>query len=275
MSLGSYNVTGEVIYVETPQNKNSYIISGSYPDRYLATKDVLINKVDPVINFATYDNWTTTSDYTHINQPDSVVDMIVMIWRGLVFANWWSGEASLGYGNLYNVENGTIKIKAGYGNNAGSGVTVHYWVERPLEYTSHSTVHEIGHWLLGSAHPYGGPNDHGFWGIMRHSNDGICANTQERERLGWITPTLITSDALNVTISDYITTGAAFKFHPSNGYTNEYFYFENHQKLSVYDYATRNDNDKGIFVLHQQDIYNGSNNIRCKTSKWSMELDIK
>ena len=34
---------------------------------------------------------------------------------------------------------------------------------------------------------------------------------------------------------------------------NEYFYFENHQKLSIYDDATSNVNDKGIFILQVSD----------------------
>jgi len=36
--------------------------------------------------------------------------------------------------------------------------------------------------------------------------------------------------------------------------------------LNIYDNATNNANDKGIFILHQQGVYNGTNNIRVKTS---------
>jgi len=90
---------------------------------------------------------------------------------------------------------------------------------------------------------------------------GICANTYERQRLGWISPQTAFEDA---SLSDFITTGVAFKFHPSGGATNEYYYFENHQKLSIYDDATVNGGDKGIWVLHQRDVYNSTNNIRAK-----------
>jgi hypothetical protein len=61
---------------------------------------------------------------------------------------------------------------------------------------------------------------------------------------------------------------------PPNGGTNEYYYFENHQKLNIYDDATVNSNDKGVFVLHQAAGYNSNQNkFRCKTSngQWNWE----
>jgi hypothetical protein len=138
-----------------------------------------------------------------------------------------------------------------------------------LNFNFHTPVHEYGHWLLGSAHPY--INDlqweKNVWGMLYHHGDGICANSYERERVAWINPTPITSDILNAPINDYITTGVAYKYHPPNGATDEYYYFENHQKVNTtYDYATSNSNDKGIFVVHQQAPYASNNNIRCKPS---------
>lgn len=139
-------------------------------------------------------------------------------------------------------------------------------------------VHEIGHWLIGNVHPYvtnssTATDEHAFWGMLRHSADGVCANAYEREILGWITPTNITGEISDAALSDFTTTGVAYKYHPSNGDANECYYFENHQKLSIYDDATRNSTDKGIFVLQQQDGYNSTNNIKCRTSNgdWNWE----
>lgn len=263
MSLGVYNVIGDVVYVKTPKNKNEY---GS-PLRYNATKDVLQNAVDPLVNFANYDNWSCNSSYTHSNQPDGVIDMIVMIWRGLVLTPAWLGEASLGGGGLpFTVEGGTKTIKTGFGCGSGSGFTAQDWGERSLDYNFHTPVHEYGHWLLGSSHPYGTGAEHNGWGMLFHSSDAVCTNTYERERVAWINPTSITGDILNAPFTDFITTGTAYKYHPSNGATDEHYYFENHQKLSVYDGATRNSSDKGIFVLHFQGPYSSSNNDRIKPS---------
>jgi len=272
MSFGVYKVIGQAVYVETPNNKSYY---GS--NRYLATKEVLQQKVDPLVNFANFDNWSSSANYTHSNQADGTVDMIIMIWRAtntpFPFGGW-SGEASLGtnpnppYNNSYTVENGSKTIKTGFGLNSGSGVTLHYWGQRTPERNFKNAIHEMGHWLLGRYHPYnaGGSDEHKIWGILTRGDDGICANTFERERLAWINPTEITGNILNAPFQDYVQYGTAYKYHPSNGATNEFLYFENHQKLNVYDNATNNPNDKGIFVIHQQNIYNESNNIRVKTS---------
>ena len=67
-------------------------------------------------------------------------------------------------------------------------------------------------------------------------------------------------------MGDYITMGDAYKYHPPNGDSNEYFYFENHQKISIYDDDSVDDQEKGIYILHQKASYNGTNNIRCLTS---------
>ncbi len=267
MSMATYHVIGDAIYVETPHNKSYYGLPDS--SRSKANKDVLQNVVDPLVDFSDYDNWTFNSDYSHTNQPDGTVDMIIMVWRGLVFSSAWLGEATLGYGSPYTVENGTKIIKNGFGGNNGSGFTAQDWGERSEKINFHTVIHEFGHWLLGGNHPYSNnssSNEHAFWGMLHHSKDGICANAYERERLAWINPTEITSDIINAPINDYLTTGVAYKYHPVNGASNEYYYFENHQKLSIYDDATENNSDKGIFVLHFEDAYSSQNNLRCKTA---------
>ena len=266
MSMGTLHVIGKAVYVETPNNKSYY---GS--NYYLANKEILQQKVDPLINFANYDNWTYNSNYNFTNQPDGTIDMIVVVWRGSGQFGTWGGEASLGYGLDYTVEGGTKAIKSGFSGGAGSGVTIQSNGGKWPEYDFHSMIHEVAHWLIGGVHPYvdnsyTATDEHAFWGMLRHSTEGVCTNAYERERLGWITPTNITVEISDAALSDFISTGVAYKYHPSNGDANEYYYFENHQKLNIYDDATRNSTDKGIFVLHQQDGYNSTNNIKSRTS---------
>jgi len=86
MSMGTFHVIGKAIYVETPHDKSYY---GS--DYYKANKEILQQKVDPLINFSDYDNWTYNSDYNFTNEPDGSVDMIVIVWRGLIFTSSWGG----------------------------------------------------------------------------------------------------------------------------------------------------------------------------------------
>ncbi len=271
MSMGTFNVIGQAISVETPQNRSYY---GS--NYFLATKEVLQQKVDPLVNFASYDNWTYNSNFIHANQADGTVDMVVMVWRCSTTPfpfGGWTGEASLGYGGSFNVENGTKTIKTDFGGGNGSGVTIHAWGQRDQKYTFHAVIHEVAHWLLGGGHPYAGSPIYNVWGMLWASSFGVCANAYEREKLAWIYPTPITGDILSAPLSDFITTGTAYKYHPPNGGNDDYYYFENHQKLNIYDDATNNPNDKGIFVIHQGGNYQSGNIIKVKPSNghWNWE----
>jgi M6 family metalloprotease-like protein len=258
MSLGSYKVVGKAVYVNAPHTKAWYDATYGFDNRGPVSRDVLQNAVDPIVNFTSYDNWTRDADYTFRNQPDTIVDMIVMVWRGFQ----WNllGEASLGGAPDLIADGKTIK----FGYPIGSGVFCSFrdvhWPDKLLQVMSH----EIGHWLLGGAHPYSySVGLYAPWAVLGlQFSAGTCMNTYERERLGWINPTIV--DTVNCALADYITTGVAYKYHPPNGAANEYLYFENHQRISVYDDATVNSNDKGVWVIHQLEPYNGTDNIRIK-----------
>jgi len=257
MSFGKFKVTGKSIGAETPYPASHYIMPNkNCLNRSMAITDIL-KSIDDSIDYREFDNWTYSSNYNHRKSPDGIVDMIIVIWRGLVFDEQWSGESSLGYGPGFLVENNQEEIRMGYyyyTDNLifGSGVTVQYWGERSRERNFKNCIHEVAHWLIQKEHPYSKFN-HTFWGMLTLGSEGICANTIEREKLGWINPKLITDTTLVIGIGDYVTISSSVKYHPPNGLPNEYFYFENHQKLSLYDDATSNLNDKGIFILQVSD----------------------
>ncbi len=94
MSIGSYQVIGEAIYLELPYPSTDY--TNNY-GRARANRDALI-EIDSQVDFSLYDNWERVANNTHTPQPDGTVDMIFMIWRGGFFSSDWSGEASLGGG---------------------------------------------------------------------------------------------------------------------------------------------------------------------------------
>jgi len=135
-------------------------------------------------------------------------------------------------------------------------------------------VHEVGHWLLGLYHPYNGLKPDGkfqFWGMLCPSQrTSVCANAYDRERLGWITPVEL-APGTSIALGDFVTTGEAGKYHPVNGEPFEYFYFENHQRLSVLDDITVNPLDRGLWVLHQQAPYLESDNFRILPSDGTWE----
>ncbi|MFO7527013.1 MAG: T9SS type A sorting domain-containing protein [Ignavibacteriaceae bacterium] len=277
MSFGNFKVTGKAVLAETPYPKEHYIpLNGNYPNRSLANTDIL-KVIDDRVDYGEFDNWTYISNYYHKNAPDGIVDMIIIIWRGLVFADNWCGEASLGGGAEFFVENNLLRIKMGYGGYPGegifgSGVTVQYWGERSRERNFKVIVHEIAHWLINSEHPYSLVN-HSFWGMLTLATEGICANSFERERVAWLNPHLIEGTILSAPIGDYVTTPSSYKFQLDNGYPGEIFFFENHQQVSIYDNITSNINDRGIFVLHFAHKYYMGDCVRLITSNgfWNWE----
>lgn len=250
MSLGQLSVVGEALWVETPHSWTEYT-NGSYGR---ANWSVLQERVDPIVDFSQYDNWTNAGDYQNVNAPDSIVDMIVMVWRTTVFATL--GEASLGYKTAFLVDGKRVEMgfPGRYDAPLGSGVTCEYpYGDDPVKLLR-TMAHEIGHWLLGGPHPYNGGTVYGkhqYWGVLcAGQRISSCANAYERESLGWITVPDLPRDA-EVTLGDYLTTGEAYKFHPTEGEALEEFYFENHQQRSVFDDATANGLDRGLWILHQ------------------------
>lgn len=266
MSFGEYQFVGDTIHVIAPHTKAWYDSAGY--GRAATNKDVLQNAVDPLVDFSDYDNWERKADYRHENNPDGIVDMIIMVWRGFQFG--LLGEASLGYGSGITLDG--VEIRVGYPD--GSGVFCSYPGDTGPGKLLQTMAHEVGHWIVGGPHPYPYSNaKYNVWSVLgTQFACGINMNAFERERLAWINITEIDT-SINAPLADYITTGVAYKYHPPNGAANEWYYFENHQKLSIYDDATIDGNDKGVWIIHQQGPYNGSANIRIKPTDgfWDWE----
>lgn len=146
MSQQQYKVIGTSYYRQTSHTRSYYIQNGlTRPD---INKEVLQN-LDATVNYNYYDYWTYAGEYNNYHWHDSKVDMIFMIYRNIsndlsnpgYYAyllgfgqhnpngtySKWSGEASLGYGSNFQVENGTETIQMGFGSGTGgpgSGITI-------------------------------------------------------------------------------------------------------------------------------------------------------
>jgi M6 family metalloprotease-like protein len=266
MSLGRFHVIGETIWTESRYSQETYRLSGSYGH---ANMDILPDRVDSLVDFSLYDNWTRRAEYDHVNVPDGVVDMIIMVWRTTMFE--YLGEASLGYKPALLVDG--KRLEMGYPAYlplpAGSGVTCEYPYGDGPQQVMRTMAHEVGHWLLGIFHPYNGTKPDGkfqFWGMLCNGQrTSSCANAYDRERLGWITPQTLAPGSV-VSLDDFVTTGAAAKYHPANGEPFEYYYLENHERRSPLDDVTRNPHDRGLWVLHQQGPYSEMDNLRIRPS---------
>ena len=258
MSFGNYIVIGDAISVTTPQNESSYTNNVG-----LAATDVMMNVVDPEVDFSDYDNWTRVGTYNQINEPDGKVDLITIVWRKNI---WLSNVAGVNTSYVTNFNADGVLV-------TDLGTTVFSSPGYSLTRTRKIAVHEMGHHLIGMHHPYNvGFQRYALWSILGNPfHSGNCANSYERELLGWINISDI--ENANIPLSDYITTGVSYKFHPLDGAEDEFYYFENHQKESVFDDATVNSNDKGIFILHAKSGYTNGNDIKAIPSEGFFDID--
>ncbi len=242
MSHELYLVVGSAVYVQTPDSLAKYV--REFRDRRYVNQQVLAY-LDTQMDFAPYDNWTRTGNYTFQNTPDGTVVHIMMCYRtnGM---GWPAGEASFGYGTGYlSVDNGQRRIYFGYPD--GSGATsvnmrfFPWWWDAPR--------HEYGHWLLG------GNNFHnyyqGLWSLMGWHQGTVSSmlNAYERERLGWLSFTPAGNDI--IPLGDYMTQHAAVRMTIPNTSPQEYLLVENHQLQSSLDVVDLS-GGAGVYVIHQR-----------------------
>ncbi len=272
MSLGRFHVVGDAVWVEMTESQDLYR-NGSYGR---ANYNALVSCADQVVDFSKYDHWTNSGSYANVETSDGIVDMIIMVWRTTLFG--MLGEASLGYKPGFALDG--VRIEMGFPERGdfplGSGVTCEYpYTDDPVK-VMRTMAHEFSHWLLGGPHPYNSAvlsGKHQFWGVLCPGQRlSSCMNSYERERLGWISVPDIPRDS-TVALSDFLETGAAFRYHPPNGDPMEYFYIENHQKLSVFDDVTSNPEDRGVWILHQDGPYEEMDNLRIRPSDGTWNWD--
>lgn len=121
MSLDNLQIIGDSYFVITDLPKQWYLTNGY---RFGKINKDMLTKLDPQIDYSIYDNWTF-GNYLHLNQPDTIVDLIIMIHREDLPSTLHPGNgvASLGFGqpNL-ELDNGNILV---IGNGvASSGMSI-------------------------------------------------------------------------------------------------------------------------------------------------------
>jgi M6 family metalloprotease-like protein len=264
MSLNKLKFTGKVVSVTTPQTRQWYLNNSK--KRYHIHKDI-IEQLDQTWDFAEFDRWTKVSDYTHANNPDGKVDFIFFIWRNIAMdlpnrdsvmtqldMGWWGSIAKTVHGPNYSVDGGQRTIILG---DFGSGCTIgDYYFKDAFRFS----IHEFAHYLLGGNEYH---NGHAFWAMLSgYEVRSYMVNSWERYRLGWsnlITVNTSTQTISNASLPDYLTTGISYRIE-INAPSNEYFFIENHQRISRWDNCSQGDpNEKGIYVMRQD---------RASSSNW-------
>ena len=230
MSMNQFQLIGDVYpQLYTPLHEQSYYFRSSGRNISYLTEEIL-TQLDLYINYAQYDNLSPGG-----TSSDGIVDMIFICFRFFDSDSLdilhYTGYASLtgsyptfGSGSSSLTLDGK-QINAGF---PGSG-TIQSSV---LCLNSIGViVHEYGHYLFGGIH-YSGI---GYWGLMDGSAPGpMCAFERAKSGIAWISPTLISTNQMNVCLHDAITTGDIKKVEVTPG-SSYYFLTENRQRLSYYE----------------------------------------
>lgn len=250
MSFDRFKIIGDPYFYITKYTEKYYSDTLSLSNNtYGYVNKEALKSLDSIIDYSLYDNWTFgywNNPYTHNPSPDGNVDLIIMYYRWAIWPPRTTGIASLGLYQINDTLDGKI-IKFGF---PGSGITNSGGA---YGHSLYSVKHEIGHLLFGGDHPtHGNSNHYGFWGIMT-SNPHLCITAYERERLNWINFNDINPGITNVTISDFVTTGSAYRIIIPG--TNQAFILENHQKLDPYfDDPNHIWPGKGLFIYRVNNI---------------------
>lgn len=275
MSMGQFKFIGKARFVVAPRTRAQYIAAGM---KRSDIHEELLKKLDSILDFEEFDRWDLEDNFVHIEQPDKIVDLIIVIWRNLnadlpapldnnirQLLEFPGDQTELGNVNQSMfVDNNNRRINMGYGirsqnglnEAAGSGpVLTKNYILNPFSSIMQTCLHETGHYLIG------GNNYHvgfGCWGmISAYGIRNFTANSFERHRLGWITLNSVdaTSQSVNnATLPDYVTSGIAWRY-VIDSTTAQYFFIENHQGISRWDTQTGGlTSEHGIYVLRQDTL---------------------
>ncbi len=260
MSYDQFTMIGQAYYKQVQQNLSWYVTNHPGEEAAWAARDA-IALVDASVDFSDFDRWTYNGSFNHTLGPDGKLDMVFVCFRrwylcpGQLFgcsfiAQGWYG-ASLPNGSV-NVDKGRRQIVS---SQAVDVLEMRQYPRLDI------MVHEFGH-VWGLPHNYSG----GLWSLMssRHPAVSYFMNSYEREQLGWLDFNNITVDGTTTSIADFSTTAVAYRIAIPTTSPQEYFLFENHQQMSLYDTVDiSTSTGPGLYILHDNGVRHvEANNLR-------------
>ncbi len=304
-NLGTFRIIGDVYYVTTDENR-SY-----YNESYSAVNEHILTKLNPIVNYANYDNWKFIKNgefYNHENVPDGKVDYIFMMWRGVSPYS----EGNLGVQNLFanlTLDGKTISNSCGSTQFRYAFIRTSDGVDRSIggtyndNYLSTLTpAHEYTHYIFGGDNttghidgrfvhrvpPIQNIGNVAFFSFMT-STSASSFSAYERYRAGWLNPDIYESNnASNVILQDTHIKNKAVMLpirRDVNNEIREYFLIENFHTLNdyaqanpflrrqIFNYTLRN----GLLVFHIEDEdkefpANSNLDIECADGLWDWDL---
>jgi immune inhibitor A len=264
-SYNQFDVQGTVANCALVAQNASYYGSNygfsSYPTNAQGLVVQTVNAVDSAINFADYAiNGEVDGLFViHAGPGAEASNSANTIWSH----SWGLGDTSRGSPGALTVDG--VKVDAytmepEYIYSAGDstiGVFAHeygHFLGLPDLYDTSYSSRGVGVWSLMSGGSWNGVN----------GNSPASMDAWSKIRLGWITPTVISSNQTNVSIPAVNSTATVYKLWTNGSPQNEYFLLENRQK-SGFDATLPG---KGLLIWHVDDN-KGSNSSACmKTNNW-------
>ncbi len=248
MSFNKLKFTGECDTVTAPHSREWYF---NNKKNYGKINKEIIGTLDKRMDFARFDNIHKTRNYEFEDSADGRVDVVFIIYRNFImdypdsistlynriFGSGWFG--SLNTGNVPVDDSSRFVYR---------GATLRdIFYKDPFRFS----IHEFAHFLIGGNQYH---NGRGFWAMLSgYEVRSFMINSYERNRLGWINIRTIKNDTItlkDILLDDFITTGDAIRIEIDSA-SSQYFYLENHQRISRWDNSSKVKSEKGIYVMRQ------------------------
>jgi M6 family metalloprotease-like protein len=244
MSYGLFTVTGDVFpYVGLPKNDTYYEGAANGLDPTGKVSELIqlgVAGVDPTVDFGQYDN-DGPDGLPNSGDDDGVVDQIAFIhpekggectpstnlWAHRFFYSAWTGT------KLNTADNAAGGGKIKVDTYTIQGALDCSGAEMDIGTFAHETGHIFGLPDLYDTAQNADSSGLGYWSLMAAGNWNSQSSPAhmtawEKERLGWVNSTLLTSSTAGLNIHAIEQTAEAFRIDIGNG---EYFLLENRQKV--------------------------------------------
>lgn len=246
LDLITLNLPSSLGWRTAPQTYDYYVDSanglGSYPQNTQKLVEDLVDQIDPLVNFAQYDN-----------DGNGFVDCLLMIHSGTgaelsgdnndIWSHKWAISPRLKDG----VYISSYTAQPEYWTLAGDmtiGVYAHelcHGFGLPDLYDTDFTSYGAGKWCVMSYGAWNGPGSLG--GSPAHPS------AWSRIEMGFATPVNVTSNLNSVTIDPVNLGGSIYRLWTSGNSGPEYFLVENRQRVSYDFYLPQS----GLLIWHIDD----------------------
>ena len=250
-SIISVTLPSTIGWRTAPSNYSYYVNNnygfGSYPQNAQKLVEDIVDQIDPLVNFADYDN-----------DGNGYVDGLVVVHSGsgAEFSGLTTDIWSHKWGIIPRQKDGVFI--------SNYTIQPEYWIT-PGDITIGVYVHEIGH-LFGLPDLYDLDNSSkgiGRWSLMSNGSwNGTRGNSPAHpdawclSELGFCTPTVVNDQMNGASLPAIETTPLIYRLWPDGGGTSQYFLIENRQKTG-YDAALPS---AGLLVWHIDDTQNSNSN---------------